>query len=447
MKKKKLKAILIIIASFIVVVGITLTIVIASLYKDKNRSNYSKTDITYNYIIKKNYVRGFNSTALDGNFSFSLPNEDINELLSHGVKQLNDKYIENIYYDFKEDHHYFYVDLTKTLVKTRVVIDTVKSPLFEDGETYLVINRCTMGKVDAFNKLKKKGYLTSKWIDDFFNKCKLPVTYNEETLSFLVKPISLIDSFPSTSISDTFFSLFKENSRTLINSNNSLFGFNASFSKLVTDSDFSDIDTSTVPNLYNEIKSACEALNPGMYDFGDTMHAYSLSEDNLNKLLNKAIPETLEEQVKDGTNFVCFSLKGIKAQIATSDKINFNLYYSINGYLIRVDTELGFFDMSNTAKFNSLLEEKFTFKIKDFSFQTKQNKYVSFFINQLSSVLNNLAVLQSEIFAFNEEGFALYLDSKEMVDEFSNLSLKDSLKDVVINTVDKTIEFNVIKTA
>ena len=184
-----------------------------------------------------------------------------------------------------------------------------------------------------------------------------------------------------------------------------------------------------------------------MYDFGDTMHTYSLSENNLNKLLNKAIPEILEEQVKDGTNYVCFSLKGIKAQIATSDKINFNLYYSINGYLIRVDTELGFFDMSNTAKFNSLLEEKFTFKIKDFSFQTKQNKYVSFFINQLSSVLKNLTVLQSKIFTFNEEGFALYLDSKEMVDEFSNPSLRDSLKDVVINTVDKTIEFNVIKTA
>ena len=447
-KKKKIKAILVAIVSLIVVLSMILVVIFTALLKDKNRSNHTSSEIAYSEIIKKNYINGFRGISTSGEFSFSLDSSDINELLSIGVKEKNDRYIENIYYESKDEHHYFYVDLTHVLVKSRVVIDTIKSPLFEDGETHLAIKRCTIGKIDALSYLQKKGYLTSDWINDYFNKCHLPISYNQDTLSFVIKAPTFIDDFPSSKLGDTLFSLIKESKDSFIRENSSLFGFNVEFTKLGTDDEFTEVDTSSELSLYQNIKDGCESVDFTMMSIGESKVGYSLKENELDKLVNKVISSSYKEEIKSEytSNKVYFDLKGVKTSLDQTSKIKIKLYYSVNDYLIRVDEELEFLDLSTTSKFNSLLEAKYTLKVKDYTFTGKENKYVSFFINDLCLLLKSLESLQSNIFIFEETTSSIYVDSKSMNSEFSTPSLRNSKKSVVINIVNKSIDFTLTKT-
>ena len=446
-KKKKIKAILIAIVSLIVVLSMILVVIFTALLKDKNRSNHTGSEITYSEIIKKNYINGFRGISTSGEFSFSLDNSDINELLSVGVKEKNDRYIENIYYESKDEHHYFYVDLTHVLVKSRVVVDTVKSPLFEDGETHLIINRCTIGKADALAYLQKKGYLTSDWINDYFTKCHLPISYNQDTLSFVIKAPTFINDFPSSKLGDTLFSLVKDYKDSFIKENSSLFGFNVDFTKLGADDEFTEVDTSSELSLYQNIKDGCESVDFTMMTIGESKVGYSLKENELDILVNKVIGTSFKEEIKSEytSNKVYFDLKGVKTSIEEVDNIKIKLYYSVNDYLIKVDEELEFLDLSTTSKFNSLFEAKPTLNIKDYTFMGKENKYVSFFINDLCLLLKNLETFDSNIFIFEENTNHLYVDSNNMNSEFSSPSLRNSKKSVAINTANKSLDFTLTK--
>lgn len=447
-KKKKLKAIFIAIISFLVALSLLLTFIFTSLVKDKSRSSHVDTGISYSEIIRKNFINGFKDTYKDGQFSFSLENEDINELLSNGLKKINDKHIQNIYYETKDDHHYFYVDLTKVVIKARVVIDLVKSPTFLDGNSYLVINRCSIGKVDAINYLQKKGYLTSNWINEYFKKCELPISYNEDTLSFVINASTFIDYFPSTKLGDILFSLVKEKRSKFILENSSLFGFNVDFTSLATLDEFSNIDTSSEPLIYDSIKSGCESIDLSMMCVDESRVGYSLSTSNLDILLNKVIGNSKLEEVNSlyTSNKVYFDLKGISTSLEESEKIKIKLYYSLNGYLIRVDEELAFLDVSNASKFKGVLEARYTLKINEYTFTSKEDKYVTYFINELCSLLLDVSSLQSNIFNFDTSLNSLYIDSQDMNKEFSDPSLKYSLKSIKVNIETKSIDFMITKT-
>lgn len=157
-KHKKVRVILTIIVISLLTVILTLLFLFHYLIKDNNKSRYQKRNLDYSEIIKKNYIDGFYNSKNTKEFSYILPTEDVNELLSIGVASLNDKHIKNIYYDVDESNiNYFYVDISSSFIKSRVVITAI--PNLKDSSTYcLSINSITIGKVNAFKYLENKGY-------------------------------------------------------------------------------------------------------------------------------------------------------------------------------------------------------------------------------------------------------------------------------------------------
>ena len=155
-KHKKLKIALLVGSIFLLITLVVLLIIIINLVKDNNRSTYVRRNIDSSEIIKKNYIDGFNSTSSTGKFSYILPEEDINELLAIGNDSLNDKHIESIYYSVDESGiRYFYVDLTKVVIKTCVVISAIPS-ITDSSTVSLSIHSVTIGKINALSYLKNQ---------------------------------------------------------------------------------------------------------------------------------------------------------------------------------------------------------------------------------------------------------------------------------------------------
>ena len=51
------------------------------LLRDHNRSSFVRSEETPEEIIKKNYIKGFENTKNSGEFSYFLPQDDMNNLL------------------------------------------------------------------------------------------------------------------------------------------------------------------------------------------------------------------------------------------------------------------------------------------------------------------------------------------------------------------------------
>ena len=124
-KKKKIKFIVALFASVTLLLVTVLIVLWFVLLSDKTRSTHVRSDSTYTEIIEKNYIKGFDSISSTGEFTFRLREDEINDMLMDGVKAIDDKHIENIYYEKGEGNdHIFFVDLKKIPIKTRVVINT-----------------------------------------------------------------------------------------------------------------------------------------------------------------------------------------------------------------------------------------------------------------------------------------------------------------------------------
>ena len=148
--KKRLKLIIIISALSSLVIVLAGFIFLYIKLSDKNRNTYKERELEVAEIINKNYIDGLKDVSTSGQFSFSLPEEDVNELLSIASKSLNDKHIESIYYKVGENkHHYFCFDLKRVPFKTRVVVDTVSQVDLENNCFNLAIQKCDIGQVSA----------------------------------------------------------------------------------------------------------------------------------------------------------------------------------------------------------------------------------------------------------------------------------------------------------
>ena len=362
-KHKKVRVILTIIVLTLLTLILTLLFLFLYLIKDNNKSRYQNRGLDYSEIIKKNYIDGFLNSKNTKEFSYILPREDVNELLSIGVSSLNDKHIKNIYYDVDESNiNYFCVDISSSFVKSRVVISTTTS--LKDSSTYsLSIHSVTIGKVNAFKYLENKGYLTSRYLDEYFKNCHLPVTYDESTRAFEITPLSVIDEFPSSEIGNKLFSKAK----TLKNSfklNNNIFGFNLDLSRLNdSDSNYIDVDYSSINNIHDELLDSCETFYPSM-EIDETKIVYSLNEETINKLVKSSFASSYkgpsstwygvtlvhtlfssttskEEIVSSLTkNKLVYGIKGVNVYLNNIDKITFKIFIYINGYLIDKDISI-----------------------------------------------------------------------------------------------------------
>ncbi len=138
---KKLKQIVI---SFLCVITILLTLVYVAYivsHKDKTRDNNVYNDNNNITLIEKNIVDACKDLETTGKISFSLPKEDINQMLHNASSNIFSDGSTNMYYDINGDHHYFCFDLKPRLfVETRVVVDTVIEGFNQDFDMILGIS-------------------------------------------------------------------------------------------------------------------------------------------------------------------------------------------------------------------------------------------------------------------------------------------------------------------
>lgn len=426
---KRFKIYMLLSAALLVAILATLLILITTRFKDNNRSSYQNRNLSYTEIVKKNYINGFENTKNTGKFSYILPNEDINELLSLGLKSLNDKHIKNIYFDTDQNGlRYFFVDLAKVGVKTRVVISTV--PSVKDTNTIkLSIASVSMGKVNALTLLQKRGYLSNDYINPYFKACHLPISFDQDNLSFEVKPYDWIKIFPTSAIGDYLFSTSKsiENAYSF---NSNVFGFNLDISKLSSGKEFTNVDTSHVPNIYDEVKEGCISQFPSMSD-GETKRIYSFSEEDLNKHIKSSFVSEIDEEITSTliNTKVGFKLVGANVHIDKIDELTLTLFFSINGYLLDVDTTLTY--VSSPLVYFGAYFQKHAIS------SPMINAALSNVLSKLTDKYSYFDYTASEMLYLNLESLNEDIDIED--------TIKYSQKSVELNHSDKTIDFKLTK--
>ena len=428
-KHKKIKVMVTLLVITLLTLILTFISLMFYLLKDSNRSHYKNRDIEYSEIIKKNYIDGFVNSKNTKEFSYILPKDDINELLSIGVSSLNDKHIENIYYDVDESNvNYFYVDLSNTLIKTRVKITTI--PSIKDSYTSsLSIYSVTIGKVNAFNYLKNKGYLTSSYLNEYFKNCHLPITYDEINHAFEITPLSFINEFPNSLIGNKLFSKAKtiKNSFTL----NGVFGFNLDLSSLNdSNTEYKDINDSSIPNIHDELLEACEVNYPLMSE-GETKTVYSVNEETMNKLVKSSFESTYKEETVSSLtkNKLVYNIKGVNTYLNNIDKIAFKIFIDINGYLIDKDISIRYVSSS-----------PYSFKGDLISIDSD-----SLFINEgFEDILQSLSN-EYDFISYKSSNKLLSINFENMNNEFSDPDIKYSSKLIEINPATKAIDFKLTK--
>ena len=393
------------------------------LLRDSNRNHYTRSSLSREQIIQKNYEKGFENTKNDGKFSYILSEDDMNDLLYDGVSKIKDKHVESINIKFNQNGQYtFCVDLKKTFIKTRAVVSTYVEDYGYDYVNLKIIS-VKIGKIESTKKLINKGYLTSDWIDRYFKACHLPITYNEKTKVLTYEVSSFFDVFPETKISKTFFNLAKQDKKRL-SVDPSTLGFIVDFSKLRSKDDLS-INTSTdpIPNFYDELKASCETEFAGM-SMGDEKTIYSISEHDFANLLKSSISSSFKETI--GT--VNFDLVDAQPTFKENE-IDVSLLFSLNGYLIDQHIKAEFNDYPDTV-FYAGLEVSYS------------NRFLS---EYLENIFGKTAEICGNFFTYNVDQGVLSIDLEDMNNEFGDINLKSAWKEIEINPLTKTIDFKITR--
>ena len=428
-KRKRLKLLISISLSGTLLLATILFVMWFIILQDQNRNQHVRSDKTYNEIITKNYVKAFEDTKNSGKFSYFLPDEDVNDLLDDGVKAIKDKHIESIYFEYSENGtHVFYVDLKRTFIKTRVVLTTYVED-YGDDYVNLKILTTKIGKLECTKRLQRKGYLTSKWLDSYFEASHLPMSYDEGKQIIKVEIKKYIKDFPETKISKNFFNLALKDKQTVsINPGN--LGFSVDFSKIrsMETIEFSP-GVDPISNFYNELKDGCESVDFSTLSVGESAVAYSIEENILSNLLKASISSELKETISYGASNVTFDLVDAQTEFKPNDEIDVNLIFSLNGYLVNSSSTINLYDYS-TNYFDASIEINY------------DDEFAAEFLEE---IFEKVQENTGNFVEFNKTQGALTIDMADMNASFVDSSLRDSFKTVEVNYSTKTIDFIVTK--
>ena len=337
--KKKFPLALVLSIGIPIVLIATLLIVLVAILSDKNRNTHQKTDAEYAEIVKKNVIKGFEHTSETGKFTFSLEENDINDLLGGAAEALNTKYVESIYYENKEDKHTFYVDLGGIPIKSRVALTTsIKDS--NDSKIHLNIDSIKVGKLNASNFVTKKLFEYSDKINSYFTSAHIPVSLDSENKHFVVDPFSYISTFPEGSTTSVFWDIIEEN-KDLVTIEKSKFGITVDFSAFRSSSDLAVKEyADPLPDFRKNLKDEINDKNAGLSSGEHTV--YFISEDEFNQLLQKSLPTDKKEELTSTLTDkkAVFNLVGTKTSIISEDFVDVGTIYSLNGYLVDAHIQL-----------------------------------------------------------------------------------------------------------
>ncbi len=445
-RKKKVKFLITLSACFSLLAITVLLVIWSILLTDKTRGTYVRSETEYSEIINKNYIKGFESISESGEFSFRFREDEINDLLMDGVKTINDKHIEKIYYEKGNNNFYiFYVDLKKIPVKTRVVLTTYVGD-WDDNSVTLKIYTAKIGKVEASKYLVRKGYLTEKFLNKYFESCHLPISYNEQSKAFVIKATDYISMFPKGNFANLLWNEVLA-SPTSYKINPTTLGINVSFSKLRTESELTKKTfENALPNFYQELKDELEAVDFSTMSVGESKTAYSISLDEFDHLLMNNMPVTKEEVESNLlSSKATFELVGTSTTLKAGDKLDIAYLYSLNGYLLDIHQEVEFYDYS-TNYFEATFEIKKPITFNSKSHSESNDEYQKYFNSIFKGIFENIQENPSNLLGFNESNNSLVIDLETMNDSHSSSTLRNAWKSIVLDSTNKAINFSVQKT-
>lgn len=419
------------------------------LLSDKNRSTHVRSDATYTEIIKKNYIKGFENTASNGEFTFRLREDEINDFLYDGAQNLNDKYISTIYYEKGENKnsHIFYVDLKNTFYKTRVVIFTTAR--VDINNPYLInldIDLVKMGKINALRICKSKGYLTSEFVNKYFEECHLPISFNEKNLCFVARVDELISVVEKGTITNMLWDQTKLLKDTY-SVNPSTLGFKTDFSRLRINCVPSNTSTlKETPNFYAELLNATNNTNVGALPLNEEIEIYNIGEEEINTLFTECLPTNKKEEVTSKliSSRATVDFVGTSTSFKDEDTIGASLILSINGYPVDVNLNLTFEPLDD-IHFNTTIFIEYETEIAGFTYKENSNKYVSNFTSCFEELCKNIREKQGNFLSYNKNQGSLSIYLENLDENTSNAEFKDTWKLLRLNPVSKTIDFKIVK--
>ena len=413
---------------------------------DKNRNPNKINDYEISEIIKKNYIDGFKDISNDGEFTFSLPKDDVNELLSKSVKKLNNKRIESIYYDIGEDnHYYFYVDLKKTGVKTRVVIDTLLEVDELNKCYYFAIQDCTMGKTPAFSFLSKKGYFSQEFFSKIGEYSNLPISYLEEYNRIKYEPTKYLDQFPYGNVSGLMFDLVKEVSST-ISLDPSNIGFKVDFTKFRNTDYASDTETTEVVDVYQKVKDALESTSYSSLPIGEPYTVASLSDKELTAILNDSFIEINDDEVKSAltSNTANFSINKVNVKFIDDVTLRYVYDVSMNGYVCNInqDAEVSY----DIYDFATSFYTKTEIESGGVKFSGSSNKHVTELLNISDDLFTSVKTKQPKTFNSNSLASTFDINLVGISSDLTDPKYQSSPMETSLDSINKRINFLVTRT-
>lgn len=441
---KRLKWIVIISFIISVVLMVAYIFIYVKLH-DSNRNTYKAKGIDSAEIIKKNYIDGFSSTSTSGEFSFYLPEDDVNELLSKSVDAINDKYIKSMYYTKgEENHHYFYFDLKLPLIKSRVVLDTLSQVDKANNCYYLTIVSYKMGQVSPTNFLEEKGYISEEFCNKIATYSNLPISYVSSLNSIKYEPLKYINQFPKGDIGGLLFDAIKQDTSTISLTPDNL-GFKVNLKSFRESSYEESTSTTEVVDVYPRVKTALEDIDSSTLPIGEPYVVTTISEKELSSIFNHSSTKFKDEDVVSTltSNKVVMSVIGTTLTIVDDVTLKFSLSVSINGYNINIcvyeETSPGMYDFETCFYFK---EEVSTGNV---TYSGSTNTYVRKILGILNDTCKNIVTSQPKAFTSNPlaDTFSINLDG--ISDELSDPSLVFAPKETRINSSSKQIEFVVTR--
>ncbi len=334
--KHKLKVLLTLFLCLTVVLLTAVYITYLVTHKDTNRNPNTYNENSNVSLIEKNMIDAFSNTKDTGKFSFSLSDSDINQMIKNVSDHvLNDK-CQSMYYESKDGHHYFYIDLKpKLFVTTRVVIDTSIVGVTNINEVVLQINKVSMGKLPY---IKQANYLN----EDFFNKLSeyslLPIKYSKSTKTIITYPYKLMEYFPSGEYMDILKELIDTKPEVLKATGDSLFGFNIDFSSFRSNNHKSPERSEEVIDLKERVESSITEDFLDSIPSGESKVACSFTLGELNRLIYTSI-NVLDKEIHEHSLTENKCILGITDVFGYVESGNFiyRVVFSINGYEIDFD--------------------------------------------------------------------------------------------------------------
>ncbi|MCQ2976391.1 MAG: hypothetical protein MJ232_00040 [archaeon] len=332
--KHKLKVLITLFLCLVVVLLTATYITYLVTHKDKNRNPNAYSNNENISLIEKNMIDPFSNTKDTGKFSFRLSDQDINQMLKNASNDVLPENAESIYYESKDDHHYFCVDLKpKLLVETRVVIDALIEGVTTDNLVVIQISKVSMGKLPFI----KDTFLNEEFFSKLSKYSLLRISYSKDVQRIIVDPVSFMKYFPSGGRMDILRELIDSKPEVIKPTGDSLFGFDIDFSPFRSNN--------RNPNRSEEVMDLKERVESSITeDFLDSIPSgeskvaclFTLGE--LNRLIYNSIKvldkETHEHSFTD--NKCLLGVTDVYAYVESGNFI-YRVVLSINGYEIDFD--------------------------------------------------------------------------------------------------------------